>query len=155
VKTRAFHAVAAVDALCGGWTPKLGLVLKGLVLDYAGVPTDPDSAKLLAALDGLRYRGIRTALLSNAPGASSAAKRSLEPFFDALVFSDEVGVAKPDPEVYRLTACLLELPADRCVFVDDVAGNVRGAVAAGMVGVHHTSVAGTLGELAALFPAEA
>jgi HAD superfamily hydrolase (TIGR01509 family) len=109
---------------------------------------------LLAALHDLRDRGIRTALLSNAPGASQAAKRSLEPFFDALVFSGEVGVAKPDPKVYRLTALRLDLPADRCVFVDDAAVNVRGAVAAGMVGVHHTSVVGTLGELAALFPAD-
>jgi HAD superfamily hydrolase (TIGR01509 family) len=127
-------------------------VLKGLLLDYAGVLTDPDAGELLAALHDLRDCGIRTALLSNAPGASREAKRSLEPFFDALVFSGEVGVAKPDPKVYRLTALRLDLPADRCVFVDDAAANVRGAVAAGMVGVQHTSVVSTLGELAALFP---
>jgi beta-phosphoglucomutase-like phosphatase (HAD superfamily) len=137
-----------------GSGPKLGLVLKGLVLDYAGVLTDPDSADLLAALDGLRDRGIRTALLSNAPGASRAAKRALEPFSTPWCFRAR---SVSPSRILRslLTAGLLELPADRCVFVDDVAGNVRGAVAAGMVRVHHTSVAGTLGELAALFPAEA
>lgn len=128
-------------------------MLKGLVLDYAGVLTEPDAAELVAVLGELRARGIRIALLSNAPGASAEAKRSLEPLFDALVFSGEVGVAKPEREVYLLTASMLELAANACVFVDDDAVNVRGAVAAGLVGIHHTSIAGTLAELTALFPA--
>jgi HAD superfamily hydrolase (TIGR01509 family) len=124
-----------------------------LVLDYAGVLTDPRANELFAVLDELRDRGIRTALLSNAPGASPAAKRALKPFFDALVFSGEVGVAKPDREAYLLTVTLLELPANACVFVDDAAVNVRGAVGAGLVGVRHTSVTATLAELSVLFPA--
>ncbi|MFJ4100663.1 HAD family hydrolase [Amycolatopsis japonica] len=127
-------------------------VLKGLVVDYAGVLTDVGADELYAFLLSARERGIKTALLSNAPGASDEAKRSLGPFFDALVFSGEVGVAKPEREVYLLTAGLLDLPADRCAFVDDAARNVRAAVAAGMAGVHHTSVEETLTELSALFP---
>ncbi|MER7864222.1 HAD-IA family hydrolase [Amycolatopsis japonica] len=129
-----------------------GRVLKGLVVDYAGVLTDVGADELYAFLRSVRERGVKTALLSNAPGASDEAKRSLGPFFDALVFSGEVGVAKPDREVYLLTAGLLDLPADRCVFVDDAPHNVRAAVAAGMAGVHHTSVEETLSELSALFP---
>jgi HAD superfamily hydrolase (TIGR01509 family) len=128
-------------------------VLKGLIVDYAGVLTDPEADELYDFLVAVRERGVRTALLSNAPGASEAAKRSLSPYFDALVFSGEVGVAKPEREVYLLTAGLLGLPAELCVFVDDAAHNVRGAVAAGMAGMHHTSVEDTLAELTALFPA--
>lgn len=127
--------------------------MKGLVLDYAGVLTDADADELYDALDELRGRGIRTALLSNAEGASAETKHALKRYFDALVFSGEVGVAKPDEEVYRLTADLLKVPVEACVFVDDAARNVRGAVATGMVGVHHTSVEATLAELSALFPA--
>jgi HAD superfamily hydrolase (TIGR01509 family) len=127
-------------------------VLRGLVLDYAGVLTDPDAAELFGVLDALRDRGMRTALLSNAAGGGSV-RRRLEPYFDAQVFSGEVGVAKPAAEIYRLTADLLKLPADACVFVDDSARNVAGAVAAGMVGVHHTAMTDTLVELDALFPA--
>jgi HAD superfamily hydrolase (TIGR01509 family) len=56
-------------------------------------------------------------------------------------------VAKPDVEIYRLTAARLGLAPGECVFVDDLAVNVRGAVAAGLVGVHHTSVPTTLAEL--------
>jgi HAD superfamily hydrolase (TIGR01509 family) len=127
-------------------------VLKGLVVDYAGVLTDADADALYTYLASARERGIRTALLSNAPGASDAARRSLDPYFDALVFSGEVGVAKPQREVYLLTAGLLGLPAALCAFVDDAAHNVRGAVEAGMAGVHHTSVEETLAELTVLFP---
>lgn len=53
--------------------------------------------------------------------------------------------------MFLLTASLLDLPADACVFVDDAASNVAGAVAAGMAGVHHTSIPETLGELEILF----
>lgn len=124
---------------------------KGLVLDYAGVLTEPDSADLFAAIDVLRDRGVRTALLSNAAGGDGA-KRRLAGYFDAFVFSGEVGIAKPRAEIYLLTAERLGLTAGDCVFVDDAQINVAGAVAAGMVGVHHTSVTATLSELDALFP---
>ncbi|MFD4251267.1 HAD-IA family hydrolase [Amycolatopsis thermoflava] len=126
-------------------------MLRGLVLDYAGVLTDPDAAELLAAVDALRQRGIRTAVLSNADGG--AGRGGLARHFDAFVFSGEVGIAKPDPRVFRLTAERLGLPVTGCVMVDDSRVNVDGATAAGMVGVHHASVADTLAELSALFPA--
>ncbi|HVV10894.1 HAD-IA family hydrolase [Amycolatopsis sp.] len=127
-------------------------MFRGLIVDYAGVLTDPDAGDLYAAIDGLRERGVRTALLSNAAGGGSA-KARLSAFFDALVFSGEVGFAKPSAQVYLITAERLGLSADSCVFVDDSRGNVAGAVAAGMAGVHHTSVESTLTELSALFPA--
>ncbi|MFD9957569.1 HAD-IA family hydrolase [Amycolatopsis sp. NPDC058986] len=124
------------------------------MIDYAGVLTEPDANLLYTYLEAARDRGLRTALLSNAPGASSQVKNTMSRYFDALVFSGEIGVAKPDREVYLITAAMLGLPAGRCVFVDDSAANVRGAVDAGMVGIHHDTVAGTLAELAVLFPPE-
>jgi FMN phosphatase YigB (HAD superfamily) len=125
-------------------------VLSGIVLDYAGVLTDSDAPRLLRALDTARDHGIRTALLSNAAGGGSV-RRRLGGWFDAQVFSGEAGVAKPDTEAFLLTADLLGLPPSACVFVDDAPRNVTGAVAAGMVGVHHTSTESTLTELATLF----
>lgn len=130
---------------------KVEPVLKGLVIDYVGVLTEPEADELYDFLLAARARGIRTALLSNAPGAPDEARQALYPFFDALVFSGEVGVGKPQREVYLLTADRLGLPAGLCVFIDDAERNVRGAVAAGMAGVHHTSVEETLTELSALF----
>jgi HAD superfamily hydrolase (TIGR01549 family) len=127
-------------------------VLKGLLVDFAGVLTDPDAGRFYDYLAAARERGVRTALLSNAPGASDEVKNTMSAYFDALVFSGEVGVAKPDPAVYLIAAERLGLPATRCAFVDDSATNIRGAVQAGMVGVQHRSVSETLDELAVLFP---
>lgn len=127
-------------------------VLKGLLVDFAGVLTDPDAGRFYDYLLAARKRGIRTALLSNAAGASPEVKNTMFDYFDDLVFSGEVGVAKPDPAVYLIAADRLGLPATRCAFVDDSAVNIRGAVQAGMVGVQHHSVGETLIELAALFP---
>ncbi|EHR52554.1 haloacid dehalogenase superfamily protein, subfamily IA, variant 3 with third motif having DD or ED [Saccharomonospora marina XMU15] len=125
-------------------------MLKGIVVDYAGVLTDAEGARLLAALDLARGHGMRTALLSNADGGRPVRDR-LAPWFDVMVFSGEVGLAKPDVEVYRLVARRLGLTPGECAFVDDSAGNVAGAVTAGMAGVRHVSVEQTLAELAVLF----
>lgn len=126
-------------------------MLRGLVLDYAGVLTDVGGDRLLAVVGVLRDRGVRVALLSNAAGGAEVRAR-MAGRFDTLVFSGEVGVAKPDVEIFGLTAERLGLDAATCVAVDDTPRNVAGAVAAGMVGVRHVSVQETLAELAALFP---
>lgn len=128
--------------------------MKGLVVDFGGVLTDrgPDHSAeppLIGAVLAAREAGIRTALLSNADGLGEPIPW-LDRLFHVLVFSGDVGVAKPDVEIYRLTVSRLGLAPAECVFVDDLAVNVRGAVAAGLVGVHHTSVPTTLTELNAL-----
>lgn len=128
-----------------------GRVLNGLVLDYAGVLTDSGAEQLLELVDLARDHGVRTALLSNAAGGGSV-RRRLQGWFDDLVFSGEVAAMKPEPAIFRLTADRLRLPPEACVFVDDAQVNVRGAVAVGMVGVRHESVAETVAELLALFP---
>ncbi|MCP2333726.1 haloacid dehalogenase superfamily, subfamily IA, variant 3 with third motif having DD or ED [Actinoalloteichus cyanogriseus DSM 43889] len=130
--------------------------LVGLVMDVGGVLTDlggfpaSEEPPLLGAVRLLRRRGVRTAVLSNAQGYPPDAGWRAD--FDAVVVSGEVGMGKPDPRVYRLTAARLGLAPSRCVFVDDLPRNVRGAVAVGMVGVRHDTVAATLEELDALFP---
>lgn len=126
-------------------------MLKAIVVDYAGVLTDVDAEQLYEVLDRAREQGLRTALLSNAAGGGSVRGR-LSGWFDELVFSGEVGVVKPQREIFLLTADRLGVAPDACVFVDDAPGNVTGAVAAGMVGIRHTSVRETLEELTALFP---
>lgn len=129
-------------------------MLRGLVLDFGGVLTDfgDDFAiepPLLTVVREVREQGILTGLLSNADGLW-APPEEWDGLFDAVVISGEVGLAKPFAEIYTLTADRLGLSAAECVFVDDLAINVRGAAAVGMVGVHHTSVSVTVGELAVL-----
>ncbi|ACU40107.1 HAD-IA family hydrolase [Actinosynnema mirum] len=121
-------------------------LVRGLVLDFGGVLTDSGSEELLIAVERARREDIRTAILSNADGRW-APPREWGHLFDAVVTSGASGVAKPDAEIYLLTASELGLEPGDCVFVDDLPVNVRGAAAAGMVGVHHTSVETTLQEL--------
>ncbi|MFS8096447.1 HAD-IA family hydrolase [Lentzea alba] len=126
-------------------------MLKALVLDYGGVLTDPgeDNAEeppLLTALRTVKQHGLKTALLSNADGWWQP-PATWQALFDATIISGEVGLAKPDTKIYLLTAAKLGLQPSECVFVDDLAINVRGAAEAGMVGVHHRSTRSTLEEL--------
>ena len=82
-----------------------------------------------------RAEGGRTAFLSNSGPEVMArvrADRPLEARFDAVVISCEVGLAKPDPRVFRLCLERLELPAAAALFVDDRADNVEGAASVGL-----------------------
>jgi HAD superfamily hydrolase (TIGR01509 family) len=98
----------------------------------------------------IRKEGIATALLSN-----SWDLRHYTDFrdglFDVIVISGEVGLRKPDPEIYALTAERLALPPEACVFVDDHPGNVEAATTAGMTGVWHRDTEETLSRLEELF----
>ncbi|MBV9845907.1 MAG: HAD-IA family hydrolase [Kutzneria sp.] len=132
--------------------------LKGLIVDFGGVLTDLGGVAsgrppLVGVVLAARSTGIRTALLSNANPPSESVPW-LESLFDVVVFSGAVGVAKPDRRSYLITVRRLGLRPAECVFVDDLAANVRGAVAAGLVGVHHVSVSSTLDELATLLGLE-
>lgn len=52
--------------------------------------------------------------------------------FDAVIVSSEVGMTKPDPEVYRLAANRVGVETAECVMIDDSDANCQGAEATGM-----------------------
>ena len=56
----------------------------------------------------------------------------LEREADAIVLSFEVGVAKPDPGIYRAALDALDAQAEEAVFVDDQVAYCRGAEALGI-----------------------
>ena len=56
---------------------------------------------------------------------------------DEVVNSARVGLAKPDPRIYRLAADLAGVRPERCLFVDDSEENVGAAAALGMNAVHY------------------
>ena len=97
-----------------------------------------------------RGHGLRTALLSNSWGMDYP-REEWDELFDAVVISGEVGMRKPEPDIYLHAARALGLPPEACVMVDDLPPNVRGAAAVGMVGVHHVTPDQTVDELEALF----
>jgi putative hydrolase of the HAD superfamily len=91
---------------------------------------------VVAALRG-RYR---CTILSNADRSLRGrleGELALHHLFDDIVVSAEVGLAKPQPEIFQLAAERLGLPPAACVFVDDWDKNVEAAQAVGMQAVLH------------------
>ncbi|HSE04940.1 MAG TPA: HAD family phosphatase [Methylomirabilota bacterium] len=83
---------------------------------------------------------FRCSILSNADLALRGrleGELALHELFDDIVVSAEVGMAKPDPAIFRLAADRLGLPPTSCVFVDDWDKNVEAARAVGMEAVLH------------------
>jgi putative hydrolase of the HAD superfamily len=95
-------------------------------------------------------RGIRTALLSNSWGNEYPVE-DWGDAFDAVVISGEVGMRKPEPEIFHHTLRLVGSAPGEAVFVDDDHRHVRAAVDLGMIGVHHVSYQQTVDELEAVF----
>ncbi|MEV6944406.1 HAD-IA family hydrolase [Streptomyces sp. NPDC051172] len=60
---------------------------------------------------------------------------------DEVVNSARVGLAKPDPRIYRLAAGLAGVRPERCLFVDDTEENTEAAAALGMHPVHFRTAA--------------
>jgi putative hydrolase of the HAD superfamily len=102
------------------------------------VPPTVDTGAL-GALEALSARGYTLAVVSNTmrtPGV--ALRKILERYrllgcFKHTTFSDEVGIRKPDPEIFAMTLRAVGGEAARSLHVgDDAVLDVQGAQAAGM-----------------------
>lgn len=105
--------------------------------DVASWTVYQDEVWALAA--AFRAAGGRIAFLSNSGPEVMARVRAdhpLEARFDAVVISCEVGLAKPDPRIFRLCLDRLGLAAGSALFVDDRADNVEAAAAVGLRTLH-------------------
>ena len=69
---------------------------------------------------------------------------------DVLVYSHEVGLAKPDPAVYALTTDLLGVPSEKVAFLDVSPANVVAARQHGWQALHHVDTEASLAWLDAL-----
>jgi epoxide hydrolase-like predicted phosphatase len=127
----------------GGPVPADGLLGRM----FAASETVPAMYDLLRAA---RAAGIRTCLLSNSWGADWYDRTDFPALFDGVVISCEVGMRKPEPEIFRHAAELIGLPPAACVFVDDVEANIVAAQACGMTGVHHEDPVATTERVASL-----
>lgn len=83
----------------------------------------------------LRARGYSLIILSNFIRESFLALQSrmtFLPLFDRRVVSYEIGMVKPDRDIYEhlLRECRIE--AGACLFIDDMESNIRGAEAVGI-----------------------
>jgi epoxide hydrolase-like predicted phosphatase len=136
-----------------GSVARADTALTMLEAHLAGLP--PVDADMRALVERLRATGrVKLGMLSNANrGWTERFRgRGIASLFDDVVVSGDVGLAKPDPAVFRLAADRLQLPPDTCLMIDDQPQHVAGAQAAGMRA--HLLEAGDLAELVARLEAE-
>ena len=119
---------------------------------FAGVQVDE---AMVDAVRSVKASGRPTGLISNSWGGTSYDRVS-DPaeLFDVMVISGEVGLNKPEPEIFRLAADRLGVAPDECVFVDDLRENCEGAEAVGMTAILHRGAERTVPELERLLGLE-
>ena len=129
------EAVASLlsDA-CGKAIAPLGLKQRMFAL------VKPDDA-MWNAVGAARGAGVRTW------GGRDYPLDELRQIFDTLVISGEVGMRKPQPEIYLLAAERAGARPEDCVFVDDFSVNVEGAEAVGMKSIVHKDAPTTIATL--------
>jgi len=120
----------------------------GLALDYAGFVAAweepyswpmPGMAELVRSLAGK----VRLLLLSNVDAVYWQAVRAAHPelaCFDQSLLSCDLGMAKPDAEIFLHASACAGAPPSRCLFVDDTLANIEAARA---LGFHAHHFAGT------------
>jgi putative hydrolase of the HAD superfamily len=115
------------------------------------ISVEPGTVQLLAELHA---GGTRVALLSNAGFDFSDPFRHspMAAYFEAMFVSAELGLIKPDPEIYRVTARELGITLEQMVFIDNKKINVEAATALGVTGHVFTTVAELRAFLESLAP---
>jgi HAD superfamily hydrolase (TIGR01509 family) len=133
-----------------GWGRMVGTIALRAGLDAAKVPELLDAAwpihektnlwckvpdGLGAALDAVRARGVKVAIISNSEGMLDRLFTDLGVLrhFDLVVDSGRVGVEKPDPRIFQIALDRFGIPASRALHLGDMfATDVLGARAAGI-----------------------
>jgi putative hydrolase of the HAD superfamily len=91
----------------------------------------------------LKQHGIRTAILSNmGDSVLESIQREFKWLeeFDALVWSYQLRIAKPDPEIYLHTLQKLGVRPEEALFIDDKRVNVDAAIALGLKSLEFSTI---------------
>lgn len=108
---------------------------------------------MIEAVRAARAGGFKTGLITNSWGMGIY-DRAPTDLFDVTVISGEVGLHKPQPEIYLLACERLEVEPAAAVFVDDLRENCAGAEAVGMTALLHRDPAETVAKLETLLGLE-
>lgn len=128
----AFGALLGIED-CDGLTERL----------FSGLRPDED---MIEAVRAAQAAGIRTGLISNSWGLGIYDRAPID-MFDAAVISGEVGLHKPNPEIYLLACERLGVSPADAVFVDDLRENCAGAEGVGMTALLHRDSGETIAKL--------
>jgi putative hydrolase of the HAD superfamily len=106
-----------------------------LLIDQDNTQWTNESAEVLRLARDLHRGGFRTAILSNMERRMLRAMREKLKWldeFDAQIYSCEIGMVKPEPEIYLHCCERLGCRPEEVLFLDDKQVNVEGAKRAGM-----------------------
>jgi putative hydrolase of the HAD superfamily len=112
---------------------------------------DPNEP-MIELMRELKASGLKMAMLTNNVREWEPLWRSMMPvdeIFEEVVDSAFVGCRKPEPRIYELTLERIGMPAEACLFVDDLQPNCEGAEAMGMQAVRFRDNAQAIPEIRA------
>ncbi len=125
------------------WIPRIDL---GDFGDY-WYADRPFNTALYDELVGLREQGVRLGMLTNSVREWEAHRAAMIPdqtVFDHVIKSHELGVRKPEAEIYRLAEEAFGVPRGGCLLIDDTVANCSAAAARGWQAVRHVDNGTTL-----------
>jgi len=128
-----FDEAGTVHAICELLPEELHAPIEHMIPRYFEAMPPLPANELIPLL---KARGQRVYLLTNAPHAFHREKCRL-PYlhlFDGVFASCDVGLLKPDPEIYRAFLRAFDLRARECLFIDDVRANIESAAGVGIAG---------------------
>ena len=101
---------------------------------FAGDIVDRDILNFLRSLHGTH----KTGLISNnwSDLREYLTREKMIDAFDHIIISAEVGVAKPEPGIFRIALEQAGVKPEEAVFVDDFYVNIEGCEKVGMKGIH-------------------
>ena len=123
--------------------------LEAFVEDFWKTYLGDPNPELVAYFRELRPR-YRTVLLSNSFDGAREREEDRYHFaqlVDFIIYSHEVGLAKPDPRIYALTGQRLGVQPHEIVFLDDAERNVAGAAASGFHTILYHNTAQAIAEI--------
>jgi putative hydrolase of the HAD superfamily len=103
---------------------------------FEALDSNPPMIELMREL---KDAGYRMAMLTNNVREWEPLWRPMLPvdeIFETVVDSGFVGCRKPESRIYEIVLDRISLPAEACLFVDDVKVNCEGAEKAGMAAIH-------------------
>ena len=123
--------------------------LEAFVEDFWKTYLGDPNPELVAYFRVLRSR-YRTVLLSNSFDGAREREEDRYHFaelVDFIIYSHEVGLAKPDPRIYTLTSQRLGVQPHEIVFLDDAERNIAAAAAYGFHTVLYHNTAQAIAEI--------
>lgn len=91
------------------------------------------SEEVKATLEALRAKGLKLAIGSSSKNTPFIlGQLGLGDYFDAISDGNNITKSKPDPEVFVKASQFVNVPADKCLVVEDAKAGLEAAIGGGM-----------------------